>query len=141
MHIWCFQAVLALMSDSLTTTQVEPHQCPSHLSILLILDPISEIFAKERPFWTYFFKNKFFLLHFYENPSKVLEYQGWYKILMITLLSSQKSPTPNLSAHSVHDGENFSNMYVHFVIRFDAFDATNVYSIFILTRIKCVKMR
>ena len=42
----------------------------------------------------------FFLLHFYENPSKVLGYQGWDKILMITLISSKKSPTPNISAAS-----------------------------------------
>ena len=30
------------------------------------------------------------MLHFYENPSKVLGYQGWNKILIITLISSQK---------------------------------------------------
>jgi hypothetical protein len=45
-----------------------------------------------------FFKEKFFfLLYFYENPSKVLGYQEWDKILVITLISSQKSPTPNIS--------------------------------------------
>ena len=32
---------------------------------------------------------------------KVLGYQGWDEILMITLISSQKSPTPNISAPSV----------------------------------------
>ena len=44
---------------------------------------------------------KNFLLHFYENPSKVLGYQGRDKILINTLISSQKSPTPNMSASSV----------------------------------------
>ena len=43
----------------------------------------------------------FFLLHPHENQSKVLGYQGWDKILMIILVSSQKSPTPNISAASV----------------------------------------
>ena len=42
-----------------------------------------------------------FLLHPHENQSKVLGYQGWDKILMIILVSSQKSPTPNISAASV----------------------------------------
>ena len=38
------------------------------------------------------------MLRFYENPSKSLGYQGMDKILMITLISSQKSPMPNISA-------------------------------------------
>ena len=29
-------------------------------------------------------------------------YQGWDEILMITLISKQKTPTPNISAPSVH---------------------------------------
>ena len=36
-----------------------------------------------------------------ENKSKVRGYQGWDEILMITLVSSQKSPTPSISAASV----------------------------------------
>ena len=44
---------------------------------------------------------KNFLLHPHENQSKVLGYQGWDKILMIILVSSQKSPIPNISAPSV----------------------------------------
>ena len=35
MQFLCFQAVFELMSDSLTSIKVEPHQCPSHESILL----------------------------------------------------------------------------------------------------------
>ena len=35
MQFLCFQAVFVLTSDSLTTIQVELHQCPSHQSILL----------------------------------------------------------------------------------------------------------
>ena len=41
------------------------------------------------------------MLHHHENQSKVLGYQGWDAILMIILVSSQKSPTPNISAASV----------------------------------------
>ena len=40
------QPVLELMSDSLTAIYIEPHQCPSHQSILLTQGPICEIFAK-----------------------------------------------------------------------------------------------
>ena len=35
------------------------------------------------------------------KKSKFLGYQGWVEILMITLVSSRKSPTPNISASSV----------------------------------------
>ena len=41
-----FLPVLALMSDSLTATYIEPHQCPSHQSILLTQGPIHEILAE-----------------------------------------------------------------------------------------------
>ena len=41
-----FLAIFELMSDSLTTIQVEAHQCPSHQSILLTQGPIHEIFMK-----------------------------------------------------------------------------------------------
>ena len=46
MDFWFFLAVFELMLDSLTTTYVKPHQCPSHQSILLTQGPICEIFAK-----------------------------------------------------------------------------------------------
>ena len=49
----------------------------------------------------FFFKIFFFLLHHYENWSKFLGYQGWVEILMITLVSSQKSLPQNISAGSV----------------------------------------
>ena len=48
----------------------------------------------------------------------------------------------NLLLYNFYIGNG--NMYIvhmYFIIWFDAFDATNVYSIVILTRIKCVKMR
>jgi hypothetical protein len=48
-----------------------------------------------------FFESAIFLLHFNENQSKVLGYQEWVEILMITLVSSQKSLNPNISAVSV----------------------------------------
>ncbi len=74
MHFLCFLAVFELMSDSLTAIYIEPHQCPSHQSILLTQGPICEIFTKifwelailknsvflSRPFWIFFFKKKFF---------------------------------------------------------------------------------
>jgi hypothetical protein len=45
-----------------------------------------------------------FLLHPHENWSNILGYQGWVEILMITLISSQKSPNPNIFAASVQVG-------------------------------------
>ena len=42
-----------------------------------------------------------FLLHPQENQSKFLGYQGWAEFLMITLVSSQKLPTPNISVPRV----------------------------------------
>jgi hypothetical protein len=48
-----------------------------------------------------FFESVILLLHFHENQSKVLGYQDWVKILMITLVSSQKSLPKNISAASV----------------------------------------
>ena len=39
-----------------------------------------------------------FLLHSHENQSKILGYQEWVEILVISLISSQKSPNPNISA-------------------------------------------
>jgi hypothetical protein len=46
-----FLPVFELMSDSLMTIEVEPHQCPSHQSILHIQGPISEIFTKNIENW------------------------------------------------------------------------------------------
>jgi hypothetical protein len=43
----------------------------------------------------------FLLLHPYENQSKGLGYQGWDKILMITLVLGQKSHIPSISVPSV----------------------------------------
>ena len=43
----------------------------------------------------------FFLLHSHETMSQFIGYQGWVEILMITLVSSQKSLPPNISAGSV----------------------------------------
>ena len=42
-----FLPVFELMSDSLTATYVEPHQCPSHQSILLTKGQIHEFFAED----------------------------------------------------------------------------------------------
>ena len=53
-----------------------------------------------RPFWIFLFN--FFLLHFHENQSKFLEYQGWIKIFMITLASSPKQQLRKHMQHSVH---------------------------------------
>ena len=42
----------------------------------------------------------FFFLHPHENWSNFLGYQGWVENLMITLVTSQKSLPPNISAGS-----------------------------------------
>ena len=59
-----FLSVFELMSDSLTATQVEPNQCPSHQSILLTQEPIPLNLAKwfffESAILDFFFKKKFF---------------------------------------------------------------------------------
>ena len=55
-----------------------------------------------RPFWKKFAKkNFFFLLHSYENMSKFIGLQGFFKILMITLVSSPKQHLPKHIQHSV----------------------------------------
>jgi hypothetical protein len=45
-----------------------------------------------------FEKKLYFLLHPHEKWLKFLGYKGWVEILMITLVSSQKSLPPNISA-------------------------------------------
>ena len=97
-----FLSVFELTSDSLSTIQVEPHQCPSHQSILLTQGPIHEILAEIAQLLVVveklsFFKSAilkkilqkkiFFLLHSYENQSTFIGQQGWAKILMTTLIS------------------------------------------------------
>jgi hypothetical protein len=116
-----FLPVFELMSDSLMTIKVEPHQCPSNQSILLTQGPISEIFLRiggfenlsffEMAFLIFFFQIFFLLLQSHENQSKVLTYQEWVEVLMITLFSSQKSPNPNISAPSVSIGIYRENAY------------------------------
>ena len=39
----------------------------------------------------------------WKSVKGIFRYQGWDEILMIILVSSQKSPTPNISAVSVHN--------------------------------------
>ena len=80
-----FLPVFEHMSDSLMAIKVEPHQCPSHQSVLLIKGPIHEIFSKNIEnwwFWKTFFesailifffkKTHIFLLHSHENQSKFI---------------------------------------------------------------------
>ena len=55
-----------------------------------------------RPFWIFFFQKKFFLLHPHENQSRLLGYQGWIKILMITLVYSKRVSVRNNLLHSVN---------------------------------------
>ena len=50
----------------------------------------------------FFFKIFFFLLHLHENQSKLLEYQGWVKILMITLVYSKRVRVSNLGQLAKH---------------------------------------
>ena len=116
MHFLCFKAVFELMSDSLTTIQIEPYQCPLHQAILLTQRPIYEIFEKkilriggienlsffQSAIVDFFFpKKKIFLLHSHENQSKCLEQQGWFEILMIIMDSSKRVRLHNNLLHSV----------------------------------------
>jgi hypothetical protein len=50
---------------------------------------------EKRPFWN------LFLLHLYENQPKLLGYQGWVEILMITLVYSKRVSVRNNLLHSV----------------------------------------
>ena len=99
-----FLSVFELTSDSRSTIQVEPHQCPSHQSILLTQGPIHEIlaeiaqllvvveklsFSESAILKKNLQKKIFFLLHSHENQSTFIGQQGWAKILMITLISSK----------------------------------------------------
>jgi hypothetical protein len=43
----------------------------------------------------------FFLLHLHENQPKLLGYQGWVEILMITLVYSKRVSVRNNLLHSV----------------------------------------
>ena len=97
MHIL---AVLGLLSDSLTAIQVQPHQFPLHQSILLTQGLIHEILAViaqllgvveklsffESAILNFFCKKKI-LLHSHQNQSTFKGQQGFFKILMITLVS------------------------------------------------------
>ena len=50
------------------------------------------------------FHKKITLLHSHENQSKLLGYQGWVKILMITLVYSKRVSVRNNLLHSVCQG-------------------------------------
>ena len=84
-HFWL---IFEHMSDSLTSIQVEPHQFPSHQSILLTQGPIHENFMKKywklaeldnevflswpfRIFWVGHFD--FFLLHLCGKSSRFIQ--------------------------------------------------------------------
>ena len=49
----------------------------------------------------FFSKKKLFLLNPHENQSKLLGYQGWVEILMITLVYSKRVSVRNNLLHSV----------------------------------------
>ena len=67
-----------------------------------------------------------FLLYPHENWSKVLGYQGWDEILMITLISSQKSPTSNISAPTVRKiEENVSATSINLFRELRQYDRCN----------------
>jgi hypothetical protein len=67
---------------------------------ILRIGDFEKLNASELAILDFFFK-KNVLLHTNENQSKVHGYQGWDETLTITLVSTQKSPTPNISAPSV----------------------------------------
>jgi hypothetical protein len=55
---------------------------------------------EKRPFWYFFFQKKK-LLHLHENQPKLLGYQGWVEILIITLVYSKRVSVRNNLLHSV----------------------------------------
>ena len=61
MHFYPF---FELISNSLTTIKVEPHQCPLHQSILLTQGPIHEIFEKNIENWRNWKTQFFWVGHF-----------------------------------------------------------------------------
>ena len=76
MHFLCFLAIFELMSGSLATIQVEPHQCPLHQSILLTQEPICETFAKKKSKIGHFENLSFFesaILNFCFIPMKTVQ--------------------------------------------------------------------
>ena len=89
-----FQPVLELMSVSLTAIQVEPHQCPSHQSILLTQGPICKIC------------DFFCLLHSHKNQSKFIWQKGWVEILMFCLVSRKFLAMRNITLYRVLGGSN-----------------------------------
>ena len=104
------------MSDSLMAIYVEPHQCPSHQSILLTQGRICKIFAKffwelailknsvflSQSFRIIFSKKKnLFLLHPHENQSQIMWQNGWDSILMFSLVSSKFLAMRNITLYSV----------------------------------------
>jgi hypothetical protein len=88
-----------------------------HQSILLTQGSIHEIFTK--CFWElailknsvflvghfgFFFSKKYcFLFHPHENQSKLLGYQGWVQILMITLVYGKRVSVRSNLLHSVYE--------------------------------------
>ena len=58
-----------------------------------------------------------FLLCSYENQSNLLGYQGWVEILMIILISSQKSLPPNILAGSVIVNSGRQQLYCWHILK------------------------
>jgi hypothetical protein len=65
-----FLPVFELKLDSLTIIWVEPHQCPSHQSILLTQGQSMKFSQKILRIGD--FKTQFFLLHSHENQSRIM---------------------------------------------------------------------
>ena len=82
---------------SINSTNPRTNPIHFHKKILTFGD-----FEKHCFFWVGHFDFFLILLHSHENKSKFIVYQESVKTLMITLVSSQKSFLPNISAVSVN---------------------------------------
>ena len=86
---------------SINSSNPRTNPLNSYKRILRIDDFEKLNFFETAIFILFFQKKKKMMIHFHENQSKVLGYQEWVEILTITLVSSQKSLPPNISAASV----------------------------------------
>jgi hypothetical protein len=93
-----FLPVFELTSDSLSTIEVEPHQCPSHQSILLTQGPIHKILQIFFENW-WFWKTPFFWvghngIFFASSQWKLVKVSWISRMGRITLVFQPKITPP-----------------------------------------------
>ena len=91
---------------TVSTNQADPIRFNFRISWILM----ERHWFLSRPF-SFFFSKKFFLPHSYLNRSQINGYQGFFKILMITLISSKKLGN-TVPAHEVLDQHLCTGLYL-----------------------------